>query len=376
MTIDDFIYKKNIIRDNIPKNPISRIDKIIESVCYDSGLTVKNIFTNYVFPRIITFGKENILIWDQTYWELFRLFLTYLTDLNVIQKKIVLSNENLVHPKIIIPFTYYLALIVTDKNLALNFANYYKCKLQERHVIFSNIYLDELSQYVEIAKMYVAVHEQTHFKYKNNKFQKALDLKTMEDMLDIVYNLIENYDESYCKANYLKSKSELLALVDSAKSNDDLKEELLCDTYSLNNCISVYRNVWRNKYSEKEIVTKCSETIGIVNYYNSILISLKIFWQESNCNIDEISIHQQAISLRIYLFEIIAAIQILQQNLQDYEAENLWIYSGFENNYSLENIMYSYFFNEESLEYWKNIFSSDIHKKLSGKDVYELLNWR
>ena len=195
-------------------------------------------------------------------------------------------------------------------------------------------------------------------------------------MLDIVYKLIENYDESYCKAKYLKSKLELLALVDSAKSNDDLKEELLCDTYSLNNCISVYRNIWKKKYSEKKIVTKCSETIRIVNYYNSILILLKIFWQESNCNLDEISIHQQAISLRMYLFEIIAALQIVQQNLQDCEDENLWIYNGFEDNYSLENIMYSYFFNEESLKYWKNIFPSDIQEQLSGKDIYELLNWR
>ena len=81
-------------------------------------------------------------------------------------------------------------------------------------------------------------------------------------------------------------------------------------------------------------------------------------------------------SLRMYLFEIIAAIQIVQQNLQDCEDENLWIYNGFEDNYSLENIMYSYFFNEKSLKYWKNIFPSDIQEKLSGKDIYELLNWR
>lgn len=78
----------------------------------------------------------------------------------------------------------------------------------------------------------------------------------------------------------------------------------------------------------------------------------------------------------MYLFEIIAALQIVQQNLQDCEDENLWIYNGFEDNYSLENIMYSYFFNEESLKYWKNIFPSDIQEQLSGKDIYELLNWR
>lgn len=151
-------------------------------------------------------------------------------------------------------------------------------------------------------------------------------------MLDIVHRLYENYDESYCKEKYLKSKSELLEMINSAMSDTDLKEELLCDTYSFNNCISVYRKVWEKKYSEKEIITKCSETIRIVNYYNSILISLKTFWQKCNCNIDEVNIHQQAISMRMYLFEVISAIQIIQQDLQDYEDENLWnypiLYSG------------------------------------------------
>ena len=85
-------------------------------------------------------------------------------------------------------------------------------------------------------------------------------------MLDIVHRLYENYDESYCKEKYLKSKSELLEMINSAMSDTDLKEELLCDTYSFNNCISVYRKVWEKKYSEKEIITKCSETIRIVNY--------------------------------------------------------------------------------------------------------------
>lgn len=45
-------------------------------------------------------------------------------------------------------------------------------------------------------------------------------------------------------------------------------------------------------------------------------------------------------------------------------------------NYNLENMLYSYFFNEKALEYWKNIFSSDTCEKLSDQDIYKLLNWR
>ena len=376
MTIDDFIFENCIVRDNVSEYTADHIDRVIEAVCNDSGLTIKMFSTNYVFPRIIKAGEEKALIWDQTYWELFSLYLAYFTDLNAIQKKIIVYDEDFVQPKILIPFVYYLALIVEDKKLALNFANYYNCRIHERKVICIDMSLDKFSEYVEIAKLYVAVHEQRHFKYKNDKIQKAFDLKNIEDMLDIVYRLYESYDESYCKEKYLKIKSELLGMINSAMSDIDLKEELLCDTYSFNNCISVYRNVWKKKYSEKEIITKCSETIRIVNYYNSILISLRAFWRECNCNINEVNIHQQAISMRMYLFEVISAIQIVQQDLQDYEDENLWNYNGFEDNYNLENMMYSYFFNEKALEYWKNIFSSDTREKLVDQDIYKLLNWR
>ena len=376
MTIDDFIYENSIVRDNGSEYTADHIDRVIESVCNNYGLTIKMISTNYVFPRIIKASEEKALIWDQTYWELFSLYLAYFTDLNAIQKKIIVYDESSVQPKILIPFAYYLALIVEDKKLALNFANYYNYRIHERKVLCIDMSLEEFSEYVEIAKLYVAVHEQTHFKYENDKFQKAFDLKNIEDMLDIVHRLYENYDESYCKEKYLKSKSELLEMINSAMSDTDLKEELLCDTYSFNNCISVYRKVWEKKYSEKEIITKCSETIRIVNYYNSILISLKTFWQKCNCNIDEVNIHQQAISMRMYLFEVISAIQIIQQDLQDYEDENLWNYNGFEDNYNLENMLYSFFFFEKALEYWKNIFSSDTCEKLSNQDIYKLLNWR
>ncbi len=81
------------------------IYRVIESVCNNYGLTIKMISTNYVFPRIIKASEEKALIWDQTYWELFSLYLAYFTDLNAIQKKIIVYDESSVQPKILIPYT-------------------------------------------------------------------------------------------------------------------------------------------------------------------------------------------------------------------------------------------------------------------------------
>lgn len=53
MTIDDFIYENSIVRDNDSEYTADHIDRVIESVCNNYGLTIKMISTNYVFPRII-----------------------------------------------------------------------------------------------------------------------------------------------------------------------------------------------------------------------------------------------------------------------------------------------------------------------------------
>ena len=49
MTIDDFIYENSIVRDNVSEYTADHIDRVIESVCNNYGLTKKMISTNYAF---------------------------------------------------------------------------------------------------------------------------------------------------------------------------------------------------------------------------------------------------------------------------------------------------------------------------------------
>ena len=49
MIIDDFIYKNSIVRDNGSEYTSDHIDRVIESVCNNYGLTIKMISTNYAF---------------------------------------------------------------------------------------------------------------------------------------------------------------------------------------------------------------------------------------------------------------------------------------------------------------------------------------
>lgn len=59
MTIDVFIYENSIVRDN-GSEYTADLDRVIESVCNNYGLTIKMISTNYVFPRIIKASEERL----------------------------------------------------------------------------------------------------------------------------------------------------------------------------------------------------------------------------------------------------------------------------------------------------------------------------
>lgn len=377
MTIDELISKKHIVRSNSSDNIIENVDKIIKSVLLDTGITMKIIGTDYIFPRILQTSKgEKALIWDQIYWELYRSFLLYLSDLNAEQKgSNVLIHTDIScsdHPKILIPFSYYLALIVKDQSTAINFAKYYNQRSKEAQIIRFEMSLSDFSKYIEIAKMYIAVHEQMHFKYKHDNKKRRDDISGMKQLLDIAYKLVENFDDNFCEEEYLKSKSELLEMVATAYSDIRIQEELLCDTFALNNCLFVYREYWAHRFTQKEIVAKCLEAIRIIDYYNSVLILLKIFWEDCSCNINQINAFQKLTVQRSYLSEIIAVIQLAQQKLYNYDVKSLWKFDGFEDNYSLENIIYSYFFDEDFIDFWKNTGT----KTENNTDKFELLHWR
>lgn len=381
MTVDELISKKHLVRSNSSDNMIENVDKIIKSVLLDAGIDMKIIETDYVFPRILQTSKgEKALIWDQTYWELYRCFLLYLADLNAKQKEsnvLIHTNRSCSdQPKILIPFSYYLALIVKDESIAINFAKYYNQRCQEAQIIRFEMSPNNFSEYIEIAKMYIAVHEQMHFKYKHNDKKRRDDISDIKQLIDIAYKLVENFDDNFCEEEYLKSKSELLEMVDAAYSDIRMQEEILCDTYALNNCLFVYRKCWAYRFTQKEIVTKCLEAIRIINYYNSVLISLKIFWEDCSCNINAINAFQKSTTQRSYLSEIISIIQLAKQKIYNYDVKGLRKFDGFEDNYSLENIIYSYFFDEDFIGFWKSLRVKAEKSESNNTDKFELLHWR
>ena len=60
MTIDDFIYENSIVRDNGSEYTADHIDRVIESVCNNYGLT-KNDFYKLCFSTYYKITNKHIL---------------------------------------------------------------------------------------------------------------------------------------------------------------------------------------------------------------------------------------------------------------------------------------------------------------------------
>ena len=61
MTIDDFIYENSIVRDNGSEYTADHIDRVIESVCNNYGLTKKNDFYKLCFSTYYKIMNKHIL---------------------------------------------------------------------------------------------------------------------------------------------------------------------------------------------------------------------------------------------------------------------------------------------------------------------------
>ena len=130
MTIDELMSKKHVVRIGASSKQHKNTDWILKKLLFDEGIILKAIGTDYVFPRIIQTSKgEKYLIWDQTYWEIFEFFLLYLAELNTKIDETKQTNyfdtSFLTLPKIILPFSYYLALVIKNPSVSINFALYY-----------------------------------------------------------------------------------------------------------------------------------------------------------------------------------------------------------------------------------------------------------
>ena len=77
--------------------------------------------------------------------------------------------------------------------------------------------------------------------------------------MEIITRLVENMKDSFVEDKYFMSKDELLSIISDASRNKKLLVDIMCDTHAFNTCLAVFRESWKNRMSDIEIVTRCLE---------------------------------------------------------------------------------------------------------------------
>lgn len=383
MELEEYLIRSGIsIRTNPNNALLDETDLLIESISNDVNLFVKFIETDYVFPRLCHLPKsKNVLIWDKSYWEIYWTFLYTLSDLNEVETRrqnVLIQNkyqEN-IDAQILIPLTYYLALIVKEKRMASAFALYYYQHSSLDLVLHSSLSIEELEEYVKIGKFYLYVHEQIHFIYWKDPNRKITDLKGLIQQLDIASLLISHLSNSFCELEYLRTKQQMLEMVETASKDKHIQEELLCDMYAMNHCLMLYRDIWKNKKNDGVIISQCIEAVNILKFFNSVLLALRIFWQECSCDISKISVFQRNILNRTYLAEFLGITQLARQGIHDLDILKNMKFRGFEDNYLLEGIIHSTFLSGNAVKFWKDLVSTVVDSHDDFPDKFSLLKWK
>lgn len=224
MKLEEWIYSRHNINLDISNSVEDRMEKCIKDSFKELNIKMINLSTDYVFPRILkSSNDEGILIWDATYWNIFRQFLLGLMSLNEAKSdngRVVYNNmdekkmQDEYQSYIAGCYAYFLALKVNEQKLAVMFAHYYRECSYKISIFPLGISLQEMQEYLEVAKLYSGVHERIHYIYKLDKTKKQEDFAGIPVILNNMKIIVKGMKEQTVQKNYLQSKDELLKNID------------------------------------------------------------------------------------------------------------------------------------------------------------------
>lgn len=266
-----FNLKENI---NIKKN-IS--DDLIEYMVNIEDIKVKRIVSTNVFPCMLTINEKEYLIWDESLWNIYSLYLYA-----IIADNEGLHDEGLIFLK---ASTFlFLSLRFDEHSRILShvfeeMAYVYllnSSKIIEENEYFKDIlWLDFVDEYFMISKIYVAIHEMFHHFLKDESYRDE-QAEIIKLFINEILQIIKNFDKKeYEKLGYSLSQIELIDYLNYCLSseNNKLMDEIIADINAKNQCYMYCEKLFQNKYSKFKIDAMCYEVMKTVdmltvNYFN------------------------------------------------------------------------------------------------------------
>lgn len=256
----DQLCKKAFHRD--PQSLINLFSTVADEM--NCHITINQIKSTAVFPKMVTALDKHTLYWDMQYWEFFDRFLLELSRFLADKEyRDIFSNRLLAlfYDYLSIKLLHFPGLAYCIQvNRERKF--YFQEENEKKHKTFDKLY----EKGILYSRILVFYHEIFHLYYKLNPQMKEEDCKRLNKLA-----------ESYCEGKWLADvENDITAslLMDGFKAllhseSSKLLEESSCDYRALIETISIYKNMFEdNKNFLQEL-----HTIHDIFHINQTLFS-------------------------------------------------------------------------------------------------------
>jgi len=260
MQIDDFIKSMYMICDDPPIKITNLFptEKFNVPGMFNIDIDVKDIFSHYVFPRLIEYGGKKTMIFDSCHYYIYNQmlvnFCAFMDSLRSSQNDMNNPRAKLAMKNITDAFYYFLLVkFQTSPEEAFPFA--YEYYLRTRKYLTFEPPSDAKLHYL-FYYHYCIFHELQHYRY-----HAGADLSREKKHIRYVMKLT---DDRYGSGGVPDVDKELVEA--------HIAEELLCDAHAYTTSASFISNIGIKDYSNEKIYTKCAESCLMLNFFNSLLV--------------------------------------------------------------------------------------------------------
>ena len=348
------------------------IEKIIKSKFEQEAIQFMVIQSNRVIIKINTLSGKSYALWDRSYWDIYAFYMFGI--LNIAKDRgqegtvrLQYKTRDFLSASIML----FLALRIKDNDLSKKFAFAYRSEMSLPGSIMMEMSIESVLEDYEIAQYFVAMHEKNHCLLKNNKDSEKALVVRIENSIKFAKMLISERSNPNIKKYYGMSKGQLLRMLTSVLNDNSLKTDLICDVSAFNECLFLFLDRWKGKYTEEKIINKCLEGIRIYGYFSTLLNLLDAFWNDFNVTIEDI---QEKLLSRVRRYDVSELMYMIQLSSYDFDLEEITKPDGFreldDKNLVVQEVL-NRFVNDQVRDKWMLL---DVNIK--EKDKYELLEWR
>lgn len=259
-----------------------QIAELFKSFSNKRGLAFLEIYSTSIFPQYIKKGEGNYLLWDNHFWDLFNRFLYGLIYIQSDNADLNFSFDYFNSISTLYLINRYERVPALSYILSKHYAGsgytipaYNKC---EYDPIADKLDKHGYGKTSRICKIYVFIHEQMHFIYRNQSKTRELDFLEISDLCRQIAAAEWPFEDRIMQesAQHLIKNSDLTFL-----------EEVCCDVRAITETVGLLNEMHGG--NRQKIIQDVFDSIRYVITFQNCMFQIERKWQFTYETIEKFS---------------------------------------------------------------------------------------